>query len=104
MTRMLALDALLTADMAYSLILDINETARAGRQADALAALAVLGSVVEIQRPVLRGVINAQRQAAQALDLSQSRVLCSIGKAQPHSNAANSEQQITPQQPGPSVA
>lgn len=107
MSRMLALDALLTADMAYSLILDINERAANGRQADALAALSQLGSVVASQRPVLRGVINAQRQAAQALHLSESsafRVLASIGVPAEQPHASNDKQSITSEQPGPSVA
>lgn len=57
-------------------------------------------------RPVLRGVIRAQEQAAQALNLSQSpsvRVLASIGVPQPHPDAANSHAS-PPHQPTPGVA
>ena len=84
--KMLAHEALLTFDLAIGLI--------------------QLTAALTAERPVLRGVIRAQEQAAQALHLSQSpsvRVLASIGVPQPHPDAANSHA-APPHQPTPGVA
>lgn len=102
----LVVEVLCTADAAYGVIASIEQLAVDGRKEDALHMLAVLADACAAHRPLLRGVLGAERQAAQALDLTERadvRVLCSIGKAQPHPDAANS-QSVTPEQPSPSVA
>lgn len=103
----LVVEVLCTADMAYGVVIEAHKLATDGRKSDALALLGYLADAVEAHRPILRGVIAAERQAAQAHDLTQRsdiRVLCSIGKPQPQPHAANSEHAPTPEQPSPSVA
>ena len=104
--KMLAHEALLTFDLAIGLIQRIDAAAKGGDQTNALRALSELTAALTAERPVLRGVIRAQEQAAQALHLSQSpsvRVLASIGVPQPHPDAANSHA-APPHQPTPGVA
>lgn len=89
-------EALCTADAAYGVIADIHQLAVNGRQKDALHLLGFLAEGAAAHRPILRGVIAAQRQAAEAHDLMQRpnvRVIASIGVAQPKPDAANSEAQ-----------
>lgn len=103
----LVVEVLCTADAAYGLIGDIQKLAVAGRQEDALHMLAMLADAVVAHRPLLRGVLGAQRQAAEADDLSQRsdrKVICSIGVAQPKPDAANSETHTaTTNQPEPAA-
>lgn len=102
----LVVEVLCTADAAYGLIADIHHSAVNGRQADALRAMAVLAEAVAAHRPLLRGVIGAERQAAQAHDLAQRpdvRIFASIGVAQKQPDAANL-QPLSPEQPTPTVA
>lgn len=93
----LVVEVLCTADAAYGLIADIHRLAVSGRQTDALASLAYLADAVEAHRPILRGVLGAQRQAAQAHDLTERvpvpRLVCGafMGVAQPKPDAANPE-------------
>lgn len=104
----LVVEVLCTADAAYGLIADIHQLAVDGRKEDALHTLAVLADAVAAHRPLLRGVLLAERQAAEARDLSQRadvKVICSIGIPKPQPDAANAETQSpSPQQPSPSVA
>ncbi len=105
--RMLAHEALCCADGVYGVIERLNALSLEGRQSEVIVGLAMLADVVAGNRPVLRGVIWAQEQAAQALNLPQRpmRVLCAIGvrPTQPHPDAANSHVS-PPEQPTPSVA
>jgi len=90
----LVIETLCTADAAYGLLIDIHKLAIDGRKEDALHTLAVLADAVAAHRPILRGVLAAERQAAQACDLAQRpsiRVIASIGIAQPHPDAANTQ-------------
>lgn len=100
----LSVEVLCTADAAYGLIGEIQTLAANGRQSDALSALAYLADAVEGHRPILRGVISAEREAAQARDFTQ-RTLAPffprVPAEQPH--AAN-DQSPSPQQPSPDVA
>lgn len=92
--KMLAHQALLTFDLAIGLIQRIDTAAKGGDQTNALRALSELTAALTAERPVLRGVIRAQEQAAQALHLSQSpsvRVLASIGIAAEQPHPANSQ-------------
>lgn len=104
--KMLAHQALLTFDLAIGLVQRIDQAAQRGDQTNALRALSALSAALTAERPVLRGVIRAQEQAAQALNLTQSpavRVLASIGVPQPHPDAANSHPP-TSEQPASPVA
>ena len=100
----LSVEVLCTADAAYGLIGEIQTLAANGRQSDALSALAYLADAVEGHRPILRGVISAEREAAQARDFTQ-RTLAPffprVPAEQPH--AAN-DQSPSPQQPSPDIA
>lgn len=90
----LVVEVLCTADMAYGVVIEAHKLATDGRKSDALALLAHLADAVEAHRPILRHVIGAERQAAQAHDLTQRsdiRVLCCIGKAVKNPNASNDE-------------
>ena len=100
----LSVEVLCTADAAYGLIGEIQTLAANGRQSDAPSALAYLADAVEGHRPILRGVISAEREAAQARDFTQ-RTLAPFFPRVPaeHPNAAN-DQSPSPQQPGPDVA
>lgn len=104
----LVVETLVVADAAYGTVIEIQKLATEGRQADALHLLAMLAEGCTSHRPIIRGVLAAERQAAQAYDLTQRptvRVLASIGVAQPHPHAANSQAQSpSPEQPSPSVA
>ena len=104
----LSVEVLCTADAVYGMVGEIQTLAANGRQSAALSALAYLADAVQGHRPILRGVIAAEREAAQAHDLSERRdirVICSIGKPQPHAHASNDETQSpSPEQPSPDVA
>ena len=98
----LVVEVLCTADAAYGLLLDIHRLAVAGRQTDALASLAYLADAVEAHRPILRGVIGAQRQAAQAHDLTQRRdirIIASIGVPAPEPHPSNDESHVVTANP-----
>lgn len=102
--RLLAHEALLTFDMAIVMADRINGLPEGPDKAQAWSDLR---DSLMTYRPVLRGVISAQEQAAEALNLSQSRsvrVLASIGVPAEQPDAANSEHPTTPEQPTPSVA
>lgn len=100
----LSVETLCTADAVYGMVGEIHKLAADGRQSDALAAMAYLADAVEGHRPILRGVISAEREAAQARDFTQ-RTLAPffprVPAEQPH--AAN-DQSPSPQQPSPDVA
>lgn len=101
----LSVEVLCTADAAYGLIGEIQTLAANGRQSDALSALAYLADAVEGHRPILRGVITAEREAAQARHLTQRTLAPFFGpKTAEHPNPANDDQSPSPQQPGPDVA
>lgn len=100
----LSVEVLCTADAAYGLIGEIQALAANGRQSDALSALAYLADAVEGHRPILRGVIAAERKAAQARDFTQRTLAPFFGRqAAEHPNAAN-DQSPSPEQPSPDVA
>ncbi|MBU2233159.1 MAG: hypothetical protein KKG69_17985 [Alphaproteobacteria bacterium] len=105
--RMLGLEALTTCDMLLGLIADVDRLAKEGRQADAGASLAVVVTSAAAIRPMIHEVIRAQRQAAEALHLTQRpdiRVIASIGCPQPHPNPANDERHPnTTNQPEPAA-
>lgn len=97
--RLLGLEALTTCDMLLGLIADVDRLAKEGRQADAVASLGVVVTSAAAMRPMIREVIRAQRQAAEARDLTQRasvRVICSIGQAVKQPDPANPEQSPTP--------
>lgn len=95
----LIVEVLCTADAAYGLIADIHQLAVDGRKEDALHMLGFLADAVAAHRPLVRAVLGAQRQAAEARDLTQRpdvRVICSIGQAVKQPDPANSEHTPTP--------
>jgi hypothetical protein len=99
---MLGLEALTTCEMLLGLIADVDRLAKEGRQADAGASLAVVVTSAAAIRPMIVEVIRAQRQAAEALHLTQRpdvRVICSIGQAVKQPDPANSEHTPTPTEP-----
>jgi len=100
----LSVEVLCTADAVYGMVGEIQTLAANGRQSDALSALAYLADAVEGHRPILRGVIAAEREAAEARHLTQ-RTLAPFfgGKPAEHPNAAN-DQSPSPEQPSPDVA
>ena len=101
----LVVEALCTADAVYGLVGEIRKLAVDGRQSDALASLAYLADAVEGHRPILRGVIAAEREAADARHLTQRTLAPFFGpKTAEHPNPANDDQSLSPQQPGPDVA
>ena len=105
----LVVEVLCTADAAYGLIEDIQKMAVDGRKEDALHMLAFLAEAAVAHRPLVRGVISAQRQAAEMGDAAE-RTASTVARvlrfqAQEHLHAANDKTQPpTPQQPSPSVA
>lgn len=100
----LSVEVLCTADAAYGLIGEIQTLASNGRQSDALSALAYLADAVEGHRPILRGVISAEREAAEARDFTQRTLAPFFPRvAAEHPNAAN-DQSPSPEQPSPDVA
>ncbi|WP_313005362.1 hypothetical protein [Brevundimonas sp.] len=100
----LSVEVLCTADAVYGMVADIQTLAANGRQPDALSALAYLADAIGGHRPILRGVITAEREAAQARHLTQ-RTLAPFfgGKPAEHPHAAN-DQSLSPEQPAPDVA
>lgn len=90
----LVVETLVVADAAYGTVIEIQKLATDGRQSDALALLALLAEGMAAHRPIIRGVLAAERQAAQAYDLTQRptvRVLASIGVPAKHPHASNDE-------------
>lgn len=103
----LIVETLVVADAAYGTVIDIHKLAVDGRQSDALHLLALLAEGVASHRPIIRGVLAAERQAAQVRDASE-RTASTIGRvfrrpAQEHLHAAN-DHLPAPEQPSPSVA
>jgi hypothetical protein len=100
----LSVEVLCTADAVYGMVADIQTLAANGRQPDTLSALAYLADAIRGHRPILRGVIAAEREAAQARHLTQ-RTLAPFfgGKPAEHPHAAN-DQSASPEQPAPGVA
>lgn len=100
--RMLGLEALTTCEMLLGLIADVDRLAKEGRQADAGASLAVVVTSAAAIRPMIVEVIRAQRQAAEALDLTQRmpgpRLVCGafMGVPNPYPDTPNSEHTPTP--------
>lgn len=90
----LLVETLCTLDALLGMIETFHVCAREGRQAEAGTALSTVLQVGPSLRPVLAGIIAAQRKAAQGHDLTERpdvRVLCSIGKAVKNPNASNDE-------------
>lgn len=106
----LVVETLVVADAAYGTVIEIQKLATDGRQADALHLLAMLAEGCASHRPIIRGVLAAERQAAEALNLAHRapapRLVCGafMGVPNPHPHAPNSEQSNTSDQPSPSVA
>jgi len=87
-------------------LLDLLELFRShaaeGRQFEASRCLTTAVAAAPSFLPVLKGLIAAQRQAAEADDLTKRpdrRVIASIGIAAKQPDPANSEQHATPTQP-----
>jgi hypothetical protein len=87
-------------------LLDLLELFRShaaeGRQFEASRCLTTAVAAAPSFLPVLKGLIAAQRQAAEARDLTQRpdvRVICSIGQAVKQPDAANLEHTPTPTEP-----
>lgn len=103
--KMLALQALITFDEAILLVDQIHGLPEGPDKTQMFAALR---DGLLRYRPVLRGVISAQHQAAEALNLSQNpavRVLASIGVAAEHAHSANDKPHSpAPHQPSDGVA
>ncbi|MNR01119.1 hypothetical protein D3C85_1169150 [compost metagenome] len=97
----LSVEVLCTADAAYGLIGEIHKLAANGRQSDALSSLAYLADAVEGHRPILRGVIAAEREAAEARDFTQRTLAPFFGRqAAEHADTAqNDNQPPSPHQP-----
>ncbi len=98
----LLVDALCAADAVYGTIIELNKLALDGRQADALHRLALLAASVEAHRPIIRGVITAQREATKLRDLSERmpgpRLVCGAfkGVPNPYPHTPHSEHHATP--------
>ncbi|KQS55930.1 hypothetical protein ASG17_07720 [Brevundimonas sp. Leaf363] len=104
MTRMLAQGALINAAVAYDVIVQIERLAAAGHQDEAWQAFGNLAHFARSELPVVKGVVAAQQQAAEALDLTQ-RTLAPFfpRKAEEHPHAAN-DHPTNPVLPSPTVA
>jgi len=102
----LSVEVLCTADAVYGMVAEIQMLAANGRKSDALSALAYLADAVEGHRPILRGVIAAEAQTAQARHLTQRTLAPFFGpKTAEHADTAqNDNHPPSPQQPGPDVA
>lgn len=109
MGRSLLAESLNDAFEFGSAFMTIEAMAKEGRQSDALALVSDLARIAESKLPIIRAVITAQRQAAEAHDLAQRmpkpRVVCAAiaGVAPPQSHPANPQPQA-PSEPGPIIA
>lgn len=109
MSRSLLAHTLDDAFAFASAIMTVDALAKEGRQSDALALVSDLARIAESKLPIIRAVITAQRQAAEAHDLAQRmpkpRVVCAAiaGVAPPQSDPANPQPQA-PSEPGPIIA
>jgi hypothetical protein len=97
----LSVEVLCTADAVYGMVGEIHHLAANGRQSDALASLAYLAEAVASRRPILRGVIGAEREAAEARHLTQRTLAPFFGpKTAEHADTAqNDNQPPSPHQP-----
>lgn len=89
----LVVETLVVADAAYGTVIEIQKLATEGRQADALALLALLAEGMAAHRPIIRGVLAAERQSTEMRDASE-RTASTIAKIIRHPaheelNAAN---------------
>lgn len=98
----LVLETLCVADAAYGTVIALQRMAADGRQAEVLDSLAFLAASLEAHRPILRGVITAQREAAKLRDLSERmpgpRLICGAfwGVPHPYPHTPDSEHPATP--------
>lgn len=108
--RMLGLEALIHSVELCQLVCAVRDASIQGDQAQVSRLLPLMGRAADDMLPILKGVIAAQRQAAEALDLAHRapapRLVCGafMGVPNPHPHAPNSEQSNTSDQPSPSVA
>lgn len=100
----LSVETLCTADAVYGMVADIQTLAANGRQSDALSALAYLADAVEGHRPILRGVIAAERDAAQSRHLTQRTLAPFFPRVPAEQPDAANDQSPSPEQPSPDVA
>lgn len=69
--RLIAHDALTVARRVYGEIIRAAALSRGGNEPNVRAILAELDSIVSAELPVLNGVLAAQTQAAESLNLTQ---------------------------------
>jgi hypothetical protein len=104
---MLGLEALIHSVGLCELVCAVRDASIQGDQAQVSRLLPLMGRAADDMLPILKGVIAAQRQAAEALHLTQRpdiRVIASIGCPQPHPNPANDERHPnTTNQPEPAA-
>lgn len=108
MSRSLLAQTLEDAFAFASAIMTVQALAKEGRQADALDLIRQVSVIAADRMPVIQGVITAvdraQRDAAELMNLPQrTRVLCSIGIAEPTPDATN-EHHKAPSEPDPIIA
>jgi hypothetical protein len=100
--RMLSHDVLTEAGRVYDLIERARMHVRAGDEAKLRALVCEAASIVAEQKPLLRGVLAAQAQAAKHLDRAQWTPGCRLPlreRPEPHLHAANDEHPATSEQP-----
>ena len=103
----LLVETLCTVHDLLDLLVLFRDHAAEGRQLEASRCLTTAVAAAPSFLPVLKGLIAAQRQAADVRDASE-RTATTIGRvfrrqAQEHFHAAN-DQAPAPEQPSPSVA
>ena len=108
MSRSLLAQTLDDAFAFASAIMTVQALAKDGRQADALDLIGQVSVIAADRMPVIQGVVaavdRAQRDAAEIMNLPQrTRVLCSIGVAQPHPHTPNDHHQA-PSEPDDIIA
>lgn len=104
--RMLAHDALVHSLRVFGLVQKAAAHSRSGDHAKARAALDRADAIVVAELPVLKGVIAAQTQAAEGLNLKEWTLWGQLpcrGQPQEHLHAAN-DHVAPPEQPTPTVA
>lgn len=103
--RLLSHEALIAARDVYRRIIQASSIER--RQSQVICLPAEVASFAAEQLPIVEGVIRAQEEAAQALDLAKRpRLVCGAfaNVPAPHPDAANPQSPTSDHQPGPTVA
>lgn len=101
----LLIDTLCDADDFLCLVETFNWQATRGHHVDAGRTLSRIVATAAELRPVLKGVITAQREAAKLRDLSERmpgpRLICGAfkGVPNPYPHTPDSEHHATPTQP-----